>query len=142
MPGAGRLSPPSCRHSGTPRNATFLRATYGGAPGPTGRGAGRGRPAPGRRTRPQRAQPPPAGRRAAALTNASRASNASPRVRPRPSRASARRLRSAAPRLPLRNGSPRAGGGRESRRPLTCGQRSGLLPERRVTPRRGERGGC
>lgn len=84
MAGAGYLSPPGCKHSGTRGNITFLRVTCGGAPGPTGRGVGRGRPALGCRTRLQRAQPPSTGRRAAALTNASRPSNASPRVRPRP----------------------------------------------------------
>lgn len=55
-----------------------------------------------------------------------------PRLRPQPSRANA----SGSPRLssPLRKGK-----GGESRRPLTFGQRSGLLPaaaERHVTPRR------
>lgn len=140
MPGAGRLCPPGCRHSGTRGNVTSPRVICGGDAGPTGRAGGEGD---GQRGGGQRPSPAPH----APLTPRPSRANASrfaPRLRNGPPQG---RLAPAPPqerpgsgtaRLPLRNGSSRAGGRGKSRRPLTFGQRSGLLPataERHVTPR-------
>lgn len=118
MPGAGRLCPPGCRHSGTRGNVTSPRVICGGDAGPMGRAGGEGG---GQRGGGQRPSPAP-----------HRPSNASPfpreRSSPRPS--PQERPASGAPRPGSPSGTARPAPGEEVRAAVPSPSDSALASSR------------